>query len=268
MRLCIIAFDGLEYTLVNEWKKSLPYLTQKKYGFFESTEEIATPFLWASMITGHPNPKEALKEYAWSYPANRFIRFIWKHFKFLRRKGLGKLLGIKRKLVDKTWLTKKSIFDEYNSIVVNFPAYKWTLPDLIFEWRVVEIVGDPVKSEFYYREILKNDYNTLRKSLELLNKDEEWDIFAAWFYFTDMVNHLFGKNRMKVFSAYLRANRFAKKIIEAIHRDDVITVVISDHGGLEGVHTKKAFISINKEDIEFPKNITEVYSFFKRILTS
>ncbi len=268
MRLAILAFDGLEYALVDLWKKALPYLTQKKYGYFESMEEITTPFLWATIITGAQDPRNALKEYTWSYPANPVLRFIWKHFRFLRGKGLGKKLRIRRQFVDKKWLTEKSIFDEYKSLVINFPAYNWSLPDVVWRWSLTEVIGDEERSRTYYQAILENDSETLRKALRFLEREKDWDIFAVWFYFTDIVNHLYGKNRVKLFTAYLRANKFAKKLIKAIGNEDTVIVIMSDHGGLRGIHTTRAFISVNRENIAFPRNIKEVYHFFKEILKS
>jgi hypothetical protein len=236
---------------------------QRKHGSYESSEELLTPYLWASIITGLP-PKEALPAVHSLVPVNPIFRWAKRNLKFLRGHGLGRF--VKRRWVDKSDLSTTPIFDEVEkAVVIDFPAYNWGMAlETCLKYPFRKVIGDEEKSEMLLRKILKIDEEKIRKTLEILEKGDEWDIFAVWIYCTDVVNHLFGKNRMRIMKIYKKANSFAEKI-QKLLPEDCVMVIMSDHGGYKGVHRNRGFVSVNWE-IELPNNLLEFYPFFKKLL--
>ena len=257
MRLLLVGIDGLEYDYVKYYH--LTNLMQNKYGKYESTDEKATPYLWGSIITGLP-PDKVFKVESWTVPYNKVAGFIYKYVKCLRGKGLGRHL--KRKWIDRSYLNTETIFDKYNSVVIDFPAYNWKKPEWMIS--IVEAVNNPLKSHILYYGWTARDYCKHRCVLEKLNKN--WDILAVWYYSADIVNHLYGRSPSKIQKTYRTFDRFIHEYKRYLSKPTAI-VVLSDHGGKEGVHTPYGFISTNINEIELPTKITEIRGWLEKILT-
>jgi len=262
-RLVLIGLDGLEYTLVQQLK--LKNLMLSNWSTYESSEELTTPYLWACIITGVP-PEKALTVKSWTVPKNKLIRKLMrmKFLKFLRGKGLGRF--VEQTWIDKEFLASTPIFDEYPSIVIDFPAYNWEKP----KWMktLVNVIGNKAESEYLLSKVIERDMWKARQTISALSKDE-WRILAVWFQSTDLVTHLFPKNLQRHIHVYKQMDKIVGNFLE-IAPNDSIFVVLSDHGNdwLRGVHKKLGFISCNRTEVEFPKKITEIYPWLKGLIES
>lgn len=266
MRLFILGLDGLEYRNVLQW--NLRFLMQKYWTVYDSFVEKATPYLWSSMITG-VHPDKVLKTDSWTVPVNPVFALVRKYLKFLRGKGLGRY--VKKKWVTKEYLSGKTLFDEYKSIVIDFPGYNWEMPK---GWiSLPDAVGDKVKSKLLFNLVLKRDKEKFMRIIDLINND--WRVFAVWMYSADIVNHLYPLryplNDLHE-RVYYRFDFWVEMISKMIG-GDVLLVVISDHGSWNGIHSKKAFVSINrdkdwldKNGIEMPMDTVDVYRFFRQLI--
>jgi len=262
MKLFLLALDGLDPLLVEKWSPLLPHLRQKKWGPYQSTKEKLTPYLWASIITGLP-PEEALPAVHFVVPVNPIFRWVKRNLKFLRGRGLGKL--VKRRWVNKSDLAAPAIFDSFRSIVIDFPAYNWHMDfEILDKYPYSKVIGDKKRSEILFSTVRKHDREKIRMAEELLKREDNWEMFAVWIHSTDMVNHLFGKNLARVLRTYVTVDSFAKRI-QRLLPDDCVMVIMSDHGGFKGVHRELGFVSLDRE-MELPKKITEFYDFFLKIL--
>ncbi|HIE14672.1 TPA: hypothetical protein EYP70_05310 [Candidatus Bathyarchaeota archaeon] len=267
MRLFFLAFDGLDPILVSKWK--LKHLLQKKWTSYQSSDEKLTPFLWASIITGLP-PEEALPTVHSVLPKNPIFKWVKEHIPWLRGRGLGRL--VKRRWVDRRDLARPSIFDQFNSIVIDFPAYNWFMDfEICTKYPFTEVIGDEIRSEILFSTILRHDKYKIQKTISILNQKDwapAWDIFAVWIHQTDVVNHLFWNNRKRMLGTYLRANSYAKKI-KSLLPDGTVMIIASDHGSLNGLHRKEGFVSSSMNlDFDLPKTLTDFYPFLLNILRS
>ncbi|RLG39758.1 MAG: hypothetical protein DRO05_08075 [Thermoproteota archaeon] len=263
MKLFLLAFDGLDPYLVEEWSPLLPHLRQRKWSAYQSSEEILTPYLWASIITGLP-PKEALPAVHSVVPVNPIFRWAKKNLRFLRGLGLGKF--VKRRWVNKSDLASPAIFDVVErSIVIDFPAYNWHMDfEICVKYPYSKVIGDKEKSEILFTTVQSHDREKIQMAERILMNDHSWDIFAIWIYSTDMVNHLYWRDRLKILKTYKMADSFAERI-QKLLPDDCAMVIMSDHGGWRGVHRDKGFVSVNK-DMELPSKTVDFYNFFLKIL--
>lgn len=264
MRLFLLALDGLDPILVEKWKEGLKDLLQARYGPYQSSEEKLTPYLWASIITGLP-PDQALPAVHSVVPVNPILRWVKRNLKFLRGKGLGKL--VKRRWVDKRDLGGTPIFDTFKSIVIDFPAYNWYMDfEICTKYPYSKVIGDEERSHILFSTVCRHDDYKIRKCISILESivDLDWEIMAVWIHQTDMVNHLYWKDKKKMLKTYLRANSYARMIKDHLPEDCVL-VIASDHGSFEGVHRDKGFVSCSI-DVELPKTLTDFYPFFLSIL--
>ena len=253
MRLVLIAVDGAEPTLIEKW--DLRGFKQRRWGVYESTVNYPTPRIWASIITGVP-VERSLKIDKWVVP---------KHFpKLLHRVPLAtRILG--RKWVTREFLAGTPLFDEYPSIAIDFPAYNWRIPEGFTS--IPEAVGDPRKSGRLMKIVMRHDMRKVRLAKEALknNLATGWRLLAVWLYSADVVNHLFWRNRGEVRHVYLALNVFLRELARLAELRNAVTVVLSDHGGLRGLHTANGFVSASV-DVGLPRKLGEVYGWLKTML--
>jgi len=163
---------------------------------------------------------------------------------------------------DKNLLSAPSIFDQYRSIVVNFPMYNWKMPDIYRKYGIPQAVKDLRKSEVLFRDTFNFDRKNYIKLLQLL-KNSRVHILALWIYVIDVLNHLFPKNIIIRLKYYTMINTWIQKLLE--EAPEAILIVLSDHGGRNGVHTSDAVISVNRH-VKLPQTIDEVYDWLRELL--
>lgn len=236
----------------------MPNIRQRRWRAYQSSKELLTPYLWASIITGLP-PEKALPVSHQVLPVNPIFKWAKEKLRFLRGHGLGKF--VKRRWVDRRDLSVPTIFDKVKSVVIDFPAYNWHMDFEIFcKYPYSKVIGDKKKSEILFSTVQKHDRLKIEMVIKLLKKDSPWSMLAVWTQSTDVVNHLFWKDKTKILKTYTLADSWAKRIRERLP-DNCCLIIMSDHGGVDGVHRDKGFVSINK-DFELPDELTQFHDFF------
>ena len=280
MRVLILGIDALEYKRVKEW--NLQNLMQEEHGktivpVSEGFDEPATLVVWPSFIAG----KEPLEmgfdvPILYRQPIKWFLGSVYFPLKFsfaddevsiqdkmkTRSKMISRINLFLMKAGFGRYPERKDIkvptlFDneEINSIHINVPVY-----DEIFsaEGRdsarngVIRAISDKEFRNEFEKRLRKEFEDGENKVFDLLKKDD-WDLYMQYFYVLDGVQHVFFKNKIKVMDYYLRFNEFVGKVREQLP-EDMMLLIVSDHGGENGLHTDHGFYSCNQElGLENPK---------------
>jgi len=112
------------------------------------------------------------------------------------------------------------------------------------------------------RQAFKRFEDKKRRVAEILGSD--WDLIMVWTKLLDIIGELaYGLPEM--YRAYRAADAYVQKLSRELG-DDCILLVVSDHGmkRLEGtrsfgMHTDRAFWSLNFETDWRPKSVTDFY---------
>ena len=268
MRVFILGIDGLEYNFVEKYR--LRNLKQVEYGKIDLSdmEEILTPVIWGSFVTGRVQLKRDVTTIKWD---NKFVEFLKKvsvKIGLHKIKGKGKLiekLGIAHRR-DHTWEDYKekgvkTIFDyAKNPISLHVPTindrseFRKTAPLL------VEIIENRDK-EYEYLRIFWKQFKEIRKEVyEKLN--DNWDLFMVHFQLLDFLGHLYaGRPNIHLYKGYLAFDELVYKLKRKL--EGVFFLIISDHGmkplGRFGDHSEYGFWSSNiRLGLKNPK-ITDFY---------
>jgi len=263
LRVFILALDGLEFNLVEEW--NLKYLKQKTYGKIEMGREYYaiydvpyTPVVWHSFITGLPPERHKITS---PLTYGRLLDKLRKATRFIRGKGkIARMLGIRPRTLTKRDYSQKTIFDAVpNSVAIDVPTYNLENWMLNFSHKRLEDFISYVWKEYYERK---------RKTLEAL-KSPNWKLIMSYIRIADILGHsYFIIKKPKLRECYMELNQLSKQIKDLLPENTVM-LIISDHGtqassdGVTGVHSKHAFWSLNIETDWKPQDITD---FFDKIL--
>lgn len=272
-KILILAFDGLEYELVERYR--LKALKQKIYGYIDvsSFKHVLTPIIWRSFITGLEPGKHKVYSW-WRFSNNRTLDRImhWIRYNFpiirnmsnYRLKQVARLFGIKIKPTDKTDIKYPTIFDYAKKPIALFiPSYNEE------PWIRDEYSKAMEKNVKAFEKVLWEVHRyRVNKFLKLLDKD--WDLFMAWFDLADWIGHLYmGKSNIKMIKAYMELNKLATEVSRRIN-DKTLLIIVSDHGMASGKHggehSPKAYYSLNKDIKWKPEKITDYYHLIKEIL--
>jgi predicted AlkP superfamily phosphohydrolase/phosphomutase len=93
---------------------------------------------------------------------------------------------------------------------------------------------------------LRQEFEDGEKNVFELLKKDDWDLYMQYFYVLDGIQHVFYKNKLKVMDYYLRFNEFVGKVREKLP-EDMMLLIVSDHGGENGLHTDYGFYSCNHD---------------------
>lgn len=280
--VCVTAFDGLEYDLVEEF--NLEKTKQSEYGKIDVHlfKELATPIIWASFITGVPPEKHGMDDLiAWRNPALQKLRQISIKLKLNRIKGKGKLfelLGFKHGVFYDIMVEEfkhrkaKTFFDIIpNSKALSVPPYQQWINE---ETRCLmkQAIDNPRRIDALEDYLWKVFERKKEKCLKIIGR-RDWNLFMVHFMFTDLLGHVYAGNSARIFEVYIEVERFiedVKKILpkEALH------LVVSDHGmktigeGTYGEHSDHGFYSSNvKLGLVNPK-ITDFFDLVTGIFKS
>lgn len=266
MKILIIGIDALEYSLVEKY--NLKNLMQTncckiKVPINKELNKPTTPSVWASFLAG----KTINRRFAYE---NRFLKLVDFLFK-LKKKFISKSFGFGSLTINifksfnqpviKTFpkLKAKTFLEKTNSDYCNIPFY-----DYSEEYKkIVALLNQTFIENKLTREQLK------RKLLEIFENDKERiikklknskpELFFCYFHFLDLIQHSFFDNPYFIKECYKKANIFVAKLKKLSKAN--LTVIISDHGQKNGIHTDYGFCSMNK-NIKIPEKIEDFHDFF------
>jgi hypothetical protein len=279
MRVLILGIDALEYNLVEKW--NLKYLKQAEYNKIsvpipDGFEDPATVIVWPCFITGK-EPKDmgyTNTEIHKSIATDMIDKFVEVKKKlpiFVKRKFAEIYIGLSMSIRRSLNLEKRTprrgdikaptIFDskEYKSVHRHIPVY-----DSSFSMRmgVIEAINDKTRRSQYEKDCLREFYDRKKEVFDIM-MDERWDLFMEYFHCLDSIQHVFYKNKPKILNYYLLFNSFVEELTKILP-EDVILLIVSDHGQENGLHTKYGFYSCNKKlNLNKPK-ITDFKEIIER----
>lgn len=255
----IFCIDALELTLVEKY--GLRDLMQEEYGAVEAWDEYPlTESIWASFITGvppevHGIDKNLVKNRKKIYKSGvaNFMNYclsIGRKVKDILLPGTAFKIGLKLQLrlaerygtVPLSFRDIKvpTILDNPATAVIGFPLY-----DDDFMRRMKHLIG-----KYYYSEISPTEfYNELQREYEInqaklnsLDLSSNSTVFI-YYFILDVLNHLWHGDAKLIRKEYLRMNDTFRDLKHRLNPD--FSLVISDHGGLNGEHTMYGFYSVN-----------------------
>lgn len=272
MKVCILAFDGLDYNYVLKFKcKSL---MQREYGVVDIDSMSLTPTIWASFLTGKPPRIHGAIRKSNDKPLYSIISPLRKISIPLIIKSSG--MYLLRRLTHTSMMDirikfGKTIFDyAKNPIALWVPSYnpcpKWW--SLKFSYMLEKALEDPQYELSYLCMVYKHFKDHVTTFLRFF-KDGKWDLFMAWFGIADRVGHVFGGRIGVMMRAYHLLSKFVRKVHRLL-RERTVLLIVSDHGikpyGKYGVHAPYAYYSLNINlGITKPK-ITDFHNIIKVIL--
>mgnify|MGYP000064706953 CR=1 FL=1 len=265
MRICILAFDGLEYDLVVRWR--MKALMQEYYGKYEAPisptfKKPHTPSAWASFITGKAIEEHGVDDW-WTWG----LLLDWLRF----RPPLKWIKG-KRKLLKKLGIRPKlyKIDDSHPTIFsVVKPSIPLFIPTLTEPTRFHYELSDAVEKgvDAFVRKIWEIHRYRKKEFLKCLDKD--WKLLMVWFDLADLLGHVFiKKNPIKLFKGYKELNDIAN--IARSKLANTAILIVSDHGMKPqpkgtGDHSSYGFWSLNIEPPFKPEKITDFYKLVIKI---
>lgn len=264
MKICILAFDGLEANYVEKWK--LRNLLQEYSDIYPvEAEKYNTPQLWASFLTGLPPEEHNLRLFVErGGMIKKIARFTPKVIRSIGKKFVkAKPPSIKGKF--------KTIFD-YASKPLAFNVFSYNELEeqlkLRMKYDIVKTLGDVKKSYKAYREWMKFS-RKLKNEFKKLLIERDWDLAMTHFYFTDLIAHLFYNKPSLVKLTYILADKFAEEIRRIVDDREGLLLIISDHGFnlKRGLHSDHGFYSLNKPLKMEIKSISDFYSYLIKEVT-
>jgi len=289
MKVLILAFDGLEYNLVEKWK--LENLKQERYYKLEIPDECFkysltsrgelvhepwTPFVWSSIVTGKLPVEIGLTEVnvqEWDNILLQKIRSLIVRLKLNKRMITRFLVNDKGKGLEKIGFRKKYFnLIEKSKYPTFFQNIDDTLPiniPLVFQLRSfkeevnwkLKLKGEGI--EEFLAEIWKEYRRVTSITLDAITANK-WKLIMSYVRLLDTVGELQYGRFVKMHKAYMECNLYAGRVNELIG-DDTALIILSDHGIEEmpntkyGKHSDHAFFSINRDLLETPKNIIDIF---------
>jgi len=274
MKLAILAFDGLEYDLVERFK--LKNIKQRQYGKLSIPEECYTetrdprgekvyepwtPYVWSAFLTGKLPTETGLSKETlvkWDKSALQLLRT------FSMKIGLGRIRN-KRKIFEKLGFKRK-----------HFSLEDHKYPTIFSYTKAPRIINVPTVSKGWGVELEGKDFNEMlgvswqrfydiRKETLKSVEGGGWDLLMAYTRLLDIVGELCFGNFRKLFKAYNVCNEFVGRVKEHLNDNNTICLVISDHGMERfgntsfGRHSDHAFYSINITTSWKPRTILDFF---------
>lgn len=233
-RIVILAFDGLDRDEAESYRAN--EILQIQHGKL-SIEKLlseggrpggATNEVFGGFLTGSP-----LQDYV-----NLVSPFG--HFKTLK----GKM---------------KTIFDLCDSVAVDVPCWNWNemYQYLTRQFHIVLVDKNlklPRKTEIY-NYLMTKKYDTIMEVIEA-----KIPLTMIYFWFPDLIGHMY-KGGFPIEEVYAYASWFTKQIKMATHGDDVLYLIMSDHGSKNGTHDENGGLWSLSEPL-LDRNIIEVHEWY------
>jgi predicted AlkP superfamily phosphohydrolase/phosphomutase len=287
MKVLILGIDALEYDLVEEW--DLKNLKQKEYGkikvpLTKNLDDPATEIVWPCFITGkEPEEMGYISTILYRQPFKWFFENVYTNIN-TKEEGFhpDTILHKKTKKSNSSVLLSKffmksgfahsptrsnikahTIFDNKSLKIAHFhiPVYD---KDAFPEYRkdLVKVISKKKNASDFTKTVKKTFYDRCNELTSYLEKNKDWDLVMMYWFCLDGVQHAFFRNKLKIMDFYILFNEFVGKLRSKLS-DDVLLLIISDHGQEKGIHTDYGFYSSNikidmkKDNIIDFKNIID-----------
>lgn len=271
MRILILGIDSLDYDLVEEW--NLKNLKQLEYGkvivpITQTTDEPATEIVWPCFITGK-EPQEmgfdsaVLYRQPYKWINDHIFSIIPPAFDDVHPENILEQRSSRRIFLDKmsSILTKIGIFYhpsradiksttffDNNSLKTahfHIPVYdKDPFPD--YRKQIVDVIMKKIPASEFIAECKKSFNNRVEELNQYLEKNNDWHLIMMYWFCLDAVQHAFFNSKLKIMDFYLMFNEFVGTLKSNLSQD-VLLLIISDHGQKKGIHTEYGFYSCNKK---------------------
>ncbi len=276
-RIIVLGIDGLEYSLVEEWK--LEYILQRAHCRTDLSDYdvVVTPPLWGSMITGKID-REVMRRWKlhtllagmdsmrvkFAEKLGRFLPhrptiWVWNHL-VLPVTG-GNPFESTADYVKKKNL--HTIFHEFEKSWTNgLPGYGRVVSDSTARELLLEAFRGNRKPYIRYAiQLYKEDRERLFSAL-----DRDYNLIFWYTCLLDKIGHVCAGNKLEMLKYYLEINQLAKKVKKKC--PDAIIYIISDHGmkpaegaGKWGVHSDYGFFSSSTGEL-----ISKPYHLYELLL--
>ena len=273
MRVCILGYDGLEYTLVDQLK--LRNIMQKEYGrvmvpIAGGIDDPSTPIVWTSFITGQPPSVHGvdMTEF-WDSPLDGIRSFLRRHKKLHNLAKKFKLgyrvrgnMGIEPKFPSRKNIKCDTLFDIIKpSIPLGIPVYNKDLYNTYPVGDVFKAIQDPDFRREYETKIRQKFSREVEELFEAL--EDEWKLLMIHLHITDLLGHVYwGTERLALL--YEEMDLLTKRVKERTQPDDLL-LIISDHGLDRLGHTKYGFYSLNRRLGLKNPDITDFFGIIKTL---
>jgi hypothetical protein len=273
MRVCILAYDGLEHSLVKELK--LRNILQREFGTVEvpiagGIDDPSTPIVWTSFMTGQPPSVHGvdMNEF-WNSRVDTVRSFLRRHrtlHSIARRLKIGykirEGIGTQPRFPSVENIKTDTLFDVIQpSIALGVPVYNKDIYEVYPMRGVFRAIQDPVYREEYeerIRRVFEQEVEELFESIK-----HEWKLLMIHFHITDLFGHIYWGTE-KLATLYEEMDLLTKKVKEELGPRDIL-LVISDHGMERHGHTKLGFYSLNLELGLGNPDITDFFRIVKTI---
>lgn len=255
MRAIIIGLDGLEASLINPDR--YPNICQAEHGRInlDGFNQIQTPQIWASFITGVMPNEHGIDGFKHNTLLSKIEKkcsgYVKKLLSFFGLGAVKWVTGIKNSLYGhyninpyesytKEDIRVPTLFDEIpSSHAISLPVYNE--PDVYMDVRkfVARAVGDKELSHDLSEkclDLMKDEVDEFTKYLH-----EDIDLVMVHLFVADVYGHLYGCNEDKILELYDIFEEFIGSV-----KNDALTIILSDHGTKEGLHTTYGFYSLSK----------------------
>ncbi|MGC9553755.1 MAG: alkaline phosphatase family protein [Thermoplasmatota archaeon] len=268
-KVLVLGIDAVEYDLVEKW--DLDNLKQEEYGKtrlpLRPDQEAATVIIWPCFITGkEPRAMGYSTIHVFPQPMQAMIELIYPHLRKMfidyeagdvteKKAGKQSMLDRAASLLhslnlahspSRSDIKADTMFDDdrWRSVHLHvpvydddaFPSYRRNVVKAIEEKAYRPILEMACKQEFRHR---------ARELMDWLERKDEWDLLMQYFFVLDAVQHVFFANEKKMAEFYLMFDEFVSNLRRQID-DDMLLLIVSDHGQKKGIHTNYGFYSVNK----------------------
>lgn len=273
-RVCILGFDGLEETLVEEL--ALRNLLQKEHGKVKvpiagGIDDPSTPIVWTSFITGQsPSIHGVDVPYVWDSPFDKLRSFLRRYpiiYSFVKKLKLGyrirETVGAEPRFPSRKNIRCETIFDVIQpSVALSVPVYNedlWRNYPVGEVFRAIQDIKFRREYEKKVRKIFQMEVKELFSALS-----GEWKVLMIHIHITDLLGHIYWGTE-KLALLYEEMDLLTSRVKLRLRPEDLI-LIISDHGMGRYGHTSYGFYSLNVElGLEDPA-ITDFFQIIKAIV--
>jgi len=272
-RVCVLGYDGLEYTLVE--RLALRNLLQREHGRVKvpiagGIDDPSTPIVWTSFITGQPPSVHGVDvPQVWDSPVDGFRSFLRRHRNLhgiAKRLKLGyrvrETMGVEPKFPSRKNIKCDTIFDVVQpSVAISVPVYNENLWESYPVGEVFKAIQDPEFRREYearVRAVFEREVGKLFSAL-----DWEWRVLMIHIHVTDLLGHIYWGTE-KLALLYEEMDLLTGRVKRRLRPEDLI-LIISDHGMGRYGHTPYGFYSLNMKLGLVEPSITDFFRIIRAV---